>query len=569
MVRNLDGKRSAAVVLIGLMAIPALANPREEGGRDELERAVRLQAATPRPNGKTPGFASPTQLLSGYGQLAVAQGSFALENPSATVGYDGYASNGPMVPAPGDIQTATHNVEATKTEPDKNTYLVLEGQSGPAGSYDYGTHFLYHGHENSSRDADGNVQGYITRINLDADGSHRVTLMASTDTSGKPLPAIDGSTWDPWAKRLLFTSEAGTNGGVWQATLEIPSTVEDLGGILGRGGYEGIQNDSDGNLWIIEDVGGGVGTVNSHARQPNSFVYRFLPLDKTDLKKGGKLQALQVSSLATGLPIVFHSGQADSDILSQDVKDLHTYGKRFTTLWVTIHDTTVDGTTPFGANAAAKSRNATPFKRPENGQFRPGSSFTQFFFDETGDTDLRTEAGAAYGGFGSILKLSQPGGPSSATGTLSLFYLGDGQHAGLDNCAFWDADHIVFVEDAGDTLHAQRNMLDSAYVFDVTGDYSDTFGLPPVRFLAQGRDPSATIDSQLAGQPGYQNDGDNEITGFHVSDGDPTISGILGAKTPTPFQNGWRTFYTQQHGDNVTWEIVKTKPITSVELTLF
>ena len=32
----------------------------------------------------------------------------------------------------------------------------------------------------------------------------------------------------------------------------------------------------------------------SHARQPNSFIYRFVPADPSDLTKGGVLQALQV-----------------------------------------------------------------------------------------------------------------------------------------------------------------------------------------------------------------------------------------------------------------------------------
>jgi hypothetical protein len=56
---------------------------------------------------------------------------------------------------------------------------------------------------------------------------------------------------------------------------------------------------------------------------------------------------------------------------------------------------------------------------------------------------------------------------------------------------------------------------------------------------------------------GFQNEGDNEITGFHVSNGDPSVGGILGAQSPKPFKNGWRVFYTQQHGDNFTWEILE------------
>ena len=340
--------------------------------------------------------------------------------------------------------------------------------------------------------------------------------------------------------------------------MDYPSTVEDISGALGRGGYEGIQNDSDGNLWIAEDVGGSFGTVNVNARQPNSFIYRFVPKDPTDLK-AGKLQALQVLSLASGQPIVFHAGQADADILSQDVQDLHTYGNVFQTTWVTIHNTDTDGTAPFNANALAKAAGATPFKRPENGLFRPGTDFREFYFDETGDTDIRTQAGAQFGGFGAVMKLTQAH-PSADMGTLTMFFRGDPDHAAFDNVAFWSADQVVFVEDRGDTLHTQHNALDSAFLFDLNADYSDANPPPPLRLIAQGRDASATIDSALLAlvattANGFQNDGDNEITGIHISDGDPTKQGILGAKRPRPFRAGWRVFYTQQHGDNITYEI--------------
>jgi hypothetical protein len=56
--------------------------------------------------------------------------------------------------------------------------------------------------------------------------------------------------------------------------------------------------------------------------------------------------------------------------------------------------------------------------------------------------------------------------------------------------------------------------------------------------------------------PGFTNDGDNEITGIHMSNGDASTRGILGAQRPRPFDDGWRLFWTQQHGDNVTWEII-------------
>src|SRR5262249_5641254 len=122
--------------------------------------------------------------------------------------------------------------------------------------------------------------------------------------------------------------------------------------------------------------------------------------------------------------------------------------------------------------------------------------------------------------------------------------------------AFWTKDKVVFVEDRGDTLHTQANALDSAFLFDTRVDYGAPGAPLPIRILAQGRDAAATIDSGLSGLVGFQNDGDNEITGWHLSDGDPRVGGLLGAKDPVPFKDGWRLFYTGQHGNNYTYEIL-------------
>lgn len=520
---------------------------------DELH-LTPVSAANP----KVDGMAAPTALSPGLRESAVARGSMPMENGASVFLYYGYNGDGPMLPLPGDVQAPGYNVEATKTEPDKNVYLVLPDQRGADASYHYGRRFLFQGHEGGAKNSNGARMGYLTRVNLDADVAHRVTLMAAADGDGNALPTFDGITWDPFARRLLLTAERGNQGGVWQATAGYPSVVEDISGALGRGGYEGIQNDSDGNVWLVEDVGGKKGTTAPHAKQPNSFVYRFVPYNLADLTQGGRLQALQVINPRTQKPIVFHGAPADpdADILSQDLRDLHTYGAQFPTRWVVLHDTAVDGFAPFDANALAKAKGATPFKRPENGVFRPGTRFREFFFSETGDTDANTEA-ADFGGFGAVMKLTQRD-PSADTGVLTMFYRGDVAHSGFDNVAFWDKDHVVFVEDAGDQLHSQRNALDSGYLFDANADYSDP-ARQPVRIIAQGRDASATIDSALGATRGngFQNDGDNELTGIHVSDGDPTISGLLGAKDPRPFEHGWRVFYTQQHGDNVTYEILK------------
>jgi hypothetical protein len=498
----------------------------------------------PSPNPKLAGITAPNLLSAELRESVVASGAQRVENPSDGFEFYGFSSDGPHVPAPGAVPSAGTVIEATRTEPDKNTYLVLHGMHGANPGYDYGTHFLFQGHENAA-----GGHGYLTRINLDADGEHRVTVLATQDSAGNPLPTIDGSTWNPWSRRLLFTAEGNgaTTGGVWQSTADVPAVTQDLLGVFGRGGFEGIQADSVGNIWIVEDIGGA--TV-AGARVANSFIYRFVPTNRSDLARGGKLQALQVLKLDRSGPIVFDATNA----LTQDAKDLHTYGKVFDTTWVTIHDTDTDGTTAFNANALAKAKNATPFKRPENGQFRPGTHFREFFFDETGDTSATSTAGSDFGGFGGAFKLAQSS-PAANEGKLTLFFKGDLQHTAFDNIAFWDADHVVFVEDRGDGLHAQANALDSAWLLDVRKNYAHSAN-QPVRILAQGRDALATVDSAFLGAPGFQNDGDNELTGIHVSDGDAGADGLLGAKIPHVFHDGWRVFYTQQHGENTTWEIL-------------
>jgi hypothetical protein len=208
------------------------------------------------------GVTVPNVLSPQLDARVAAQGSQKLENPTADVAYYGYDGDGTLVPDPTVTQAPGHNVEASMTEPDKNTYLRLTGLHGADPAYRYGTRFIFQGHE-------GGPHGYISRINLDADAAHRVTLLATKQADGMPIPTIDGSTWDPWTRRLLFTTESGSNASVLQATPDVNSVVEDISWATGRGGYEGIQNDSAGNLWIVEDVGGAT-PAGSKAKIPTA-----------------------------------------------------------------------------------------------------------------------------------------------------------------------------------------------------------------------------------------------------------------------------------------------------------
>jgi hypothetical protein len=470
-----------------------------------------------------PVMISDSVLSPEFGAGLVVEGIDALENPSGVITRFGNLSTG------------------VRTEPDENTYLILDhNPGGPTEGYDYGRHFLFQGHENS-----GNL-AFVTRINLDvASPDHRITLLTPVGMNGLTgFNSIDGSAWNPFSQTLLFTQEAGANGGVIEMGADFdPNSgggtgLRTLYGSLGRGGYEGIHPDDRGNILIIEDVGGT--TVMNQGRNPNSFVYRFVPLSPSDLTHG-KLQALQVS--INGNPLVFvpvDAGHPNGDTRSNNQLLLHTIGASWPVSWITLHDTEVDGTAPFNANALAKTLGATPFKRPENAQFQPGSRFQTFFFTITGDTD--SVAGndpvlAARGAWGGIFRVDLDG--NRETGNISLVVLGDADHAAFDNLAFSDdKDTLLVAEDRGDLLHDELNKLDSIWGYRLNRENPARNVLS--RFLALGQDRLAT-------------DEDNEPTGLHMSDGDSTIGGLIGTKELK--KDRAMLFFTQQHGENNLFEV--------------
>jgi hypothetical protein len=456
----------------------------------------------------------------------IAEGLDLLENPSGTITRFGFLSD----------------MNNTKTEPDQNLYLVLDhNPGGPTAGYDYGRHFLFQGHENA------NNQAYVTRINLDvANPDHRITLLTPGAQGVTMFNRIDGSAWNPFSKTLLFTQEGdSTNGGVIEMSSDFDPVTGGGGGLrtlygsMGRGGHEGIHPDDLGNIFIVEDIGGTTlgasANPGNKAKNPNSFVYRFVSKNPRDLS-AGKLQALQVT--IHGSPLTFVPVDAThptGDVLSANQLNLHTLGTSWPVKWVTVHDTDVQGTAPFDSNAAAKAAGATPFKRPENGAFVPDSKFQSFVFAITGDTEAiagNQPELAARGAWGGVFRVDL--NKNRDAGTISILVLGDADHASFDNVTFADKDVLLLTEDRGDTLHNQLNKLDSCWAYDIQGHVSSA------RLVALGQDRMATAE-------------DNEPTGLHFSSGDSSVRGLLGAKSP---EHDGLLFFTQQHGENNLYQIV-------------
>jgi hypothetical protein len=497
------------------------------------------QIATGVPNAN-PASGSPANLIAtGFSSKVVARGSDQLENPTGIYQTYGYLADN------------ADPLARTRTEPDQNTYLVAHGVGGPTAGYDYGTHFLIQGHEN------GGDKAYLTRVNLDVtEPGHRITLLNGAQRDGTTgLTTIDGSTYDPFNRKLLFTSENGNGGGVVSTALHWSGSdapaLAFLGGSMGRAGYEGVQVDKQGTVYLVEDTGGASANA-AGVKQPNSFVYRFKPTRPTGDLTEGILQALQIS--VDGTPITFHSRAVDpaaatADALGDAIRRLHS-GETLQAKWVTVHDTAANGTATFDANALAKTAGATPLKRPENGKFVPGTDFASYAFDETGDTNRTAglSAGAAErAAWGAVLRLDMPNAGADE-GTVKTIVLGDETHNSFDNVTFLDKDTFLTSEDRGDTLHTQEGVLDSVWSYDLTKS-RDEANVDAQRLVALGRDPEATTH------------GNNEPTGVFVSDGDTTQRGLLGAEDPAG-QAGLRIFFTQQHGENDTFQIVAPKPTT-------
>src|ERR1044072_5594596 len=77
-----------------------------------------------------PVAVSPNVLSPEFTGGLVAQGVDVLENPSGVITTFGNLDDG------------------SRTEPDENTYLILDhNPGGPTDGYDYGRHFLFQGHE--------------------------------------------------------------------------------------------------------------------------------------------------------------------------------------------------------------------------------------------------------------------------------------------------------------------------------------------------------------------------------------------------------------------------------------
>ena len=434
----------------------------------------------PTANTKVAGMTRPDKLSPELTKHAVAQGNMALENPSGANTFYGYDGTDPMVPLPGTT------LEAHKTEPDKNTYLVLRGQPGADPSYDYGTHFLFQGHEirqprvhhpgqprrrrrapgHPARDQDIARRRPARFRRLDV-GPVRAAARSSPLSSA--TPAVCGSPTSTCPPRCR--TSPGSPGGA--ATRACRTTTQRQRLPRRRCRWR-RRHDR---------------TPNS--KQPNSFVYRFVPNrprrpDAGRPAAGAAGDQRQPSDrLLARRPTTPTSSARTSPTCTPTARPSPPAGSPSTTPRPTAARRSTR--TPL-----AKAAGGTAFKRPENGVFAPDGSFRDFYFTETGDTNADTEAAPRT--VASVRSCTCRRTPRPDTGHADDALPGDvdahraGQHRLRRSPTTSSRSRTPAT---ACTPNATRST--PRYLFDITHDYAD--GAQPTRVLAQGRDASATIDS--------------------------------------------------------------------------
>jgi len=242
------------------------------------------------------------------------------------------------------------------------------------------------------------------------------------------------------------------------------------------------------------------------------------------LENWRKLQVLQLSPKRTRIHCVRFERRCRYHLAGHErPPHLRT---TFQTTWVTIHDTAHKALHRLMRMPRQKPLVALPFKRPENGQFRPGTDFSDLYSmprvtqtllprpgrnseDLARSSVCTCRAIAACCRFSTAAMRRTPGSTTSRSGMQTA---------------------LVFVEDAGDTCTRSGTHLTPRFCSTCASITATR--QPALRILAEGRDASATLDSQFGAFAGFQNDGDNEITGWHQSNGDPGVGASWEPKFP-------------------------------------
>ena len=458
----------------------------------------------------------------------MAWGNLPLANPDVANGITHYGYNtlngGPLT---------QDRERGHKTEPDKNVYLVFGGK-----------HYLYQGHESGPR-------GYVTRINLDeTDPAKRVTLICDKDAEGNAVPDHRRHHLGPVHPRAPADRrvQGPDRWGVRRPPRRERQPSRRPGGATQRARLRRLRRRAERQGRQRLARRGHRRRRRSGGKVPNSYVYRFVPTDKTDLASGGTLQALQIRR-PNGTPVTADAA-ADEPVGLLHHRPAH-LGTSFADPWVTVHTGTGQ---PFDATAAAKAADATPLKRPENGVFRPAPGSAS----STSPRPVTPRSAAP---------CPAPSAASSASPRPAERGPGPDRHRGgrrpptpasTTSSFATDRDHLQWSRTPVTASTASGTRWTRGYLYHLAkredGHADDSGnGAHPDRPLA-GRGSGCLRDVRRGWRPVVQRRRQRDHRHPRLGRR-PGVGRLLGAKVPDVHSTSWRTFWTQQHGDNMTWEV--------------
>ena len=279
---------------------------------------------------------------------------------------------------------------------------------------------------------------------------------------------------------------------------------------------------------------------------PNSFLYRYVPAQPGDLRNG-KLQVLQALNDRRATPITVRRHKPSLNNARPASRCTRTASVFKTTV---DHASTTRPSTahdPFNANDAGQGdeRHAVQASR-RTASSVPAPGFRDFDFTETGDTSSASTLPGRYGAvFHQLTRFAgREGHP------LTPFFIGNKTHTGLDNIQFPPHDQLA--RGRGRRRHSARPAERARLRLGVRPRRRLRRGRPP-RWLAEGRDSSATRRHSTARASAKRRRQRDHR--YPRSNGD-NRSGVPAPRSRTLTDKHWRWFYTQQHGDNLTYELL-------------
>ncbi len=440
----------------------------------EIEAAAQTASVAGEPSAvpKAVGIAAPNALFSGLAETPVAQGSNRLENPTRQLPFYGYDGDGPMLPAPGDVQTPTHNVEAHE---DRAGQEHLPGpataSTAPIPSYDYGTALplpgprdrqlagLHHADQPRRR---RRPPGDAARARRDVDGT------AAPDVRRLDLGPVR-------AAAALHGRERRATAASGRPRSTSRPTVEDISGIARPGRLRGHpERLATATSASSRTSAAPTAPPTTHAKHPNSFLYRFVP-DGPSRPDQGRQAAGAAGDSHAHRPadrVPRRSGGRRHPLAGHDA---------------TCTPTATTFATQLGDDPRHRGRRHARRSTPTRWRRRPAArrssareracsararTFREFYFDETGDTNADTRGRRGYGGFGALFKLNKTN-PASNTGTLHALLPGrQGAHRLRQRGLLSTRPRRRSSRTRATACTRSATHSTAAYLFDVGADYS-------------------------------------------------------------------------------------------------